>query len=154
MEENDVVDHIANFLEMLDPINIAIFDTNQLRVDIFPLFLIGAPRVLWLSEKDNKITSWGTLVRSDEEWEESGYENPLNTIGDSLLEPNMDTRNKNTKQYENGFNTQKAPSSSNMHDTLPHEKRCMVEKFKVIKYTVGDSEEFLAVRARERDSWA
>nr|GEY20285.1 hypothetical protein [Tanacetum cinerariifolium] len=37
MEENDVVDHIANFLEMLDPVKIAIFDTNRLSVDIFPL---------------------------------------------------------------------------------------------------------------------
>nr|GEU55123.1 hypothetical protein [Tanacetum cinerariifolium] len=161
---------------------------------IFSLSLTGAARVWWLSEKDNKITSWGMLVgrffykyfplsrngkcyienhcnkggfgyydfmawidlknydkridrltkcalghawiykwgiddsksditSNDEEWEESGYKNPHNTIGDSLLEPNMDTRNKYTKQCENGFNTEKAPSSSNMNDTQPNGKR-------------------------------
>nr|GEU51778.1 putative reverse transcriptase domain-containing protein [Tanacetum cinerariifolium] len=106
------------------------------------------------------IYKWGIddfekdIPSSDEEWEEYGYKNPPNTIGDSLLEPNVDTRNKNTKQCENGFNTKKTPSSSNMNDTPLNEKRCMVEKFKVIKCTVEDSEEFLAVRTRERDSWS
>nr|GEV74167.1 hypothetical protein [Tanacetum cinerariifolium]GEW00223.1 hypothetical protein [Tanacetum cinerariifolium] len=156
MEENDVVDHINNFFEMLGQVKIVIFDTNRLRVDIFPLFVTRAARVWWLSEKDDKITSWGILVgrffykyfplsqngkcyiknhyskggssycefmawidskhgdgridqltksalghawiykweidkskkdiaSSDEEWKESGYDNPPNTIGDSLL---------------------------------------------------------------------
>nr|GEU44827.1 hypothetical protein [Tanacetum cinerariifolium] len=187
MEEDDVVDHIANFLEILDPIKIAIFDTNQLRVNIFPLSLTAAARVWWLSEKDNKITSWECLseehddkridrltksalghawiykwginssendiASSDEEWEESGNENLPNTIGDSLLKPNVDTRNKNTKQCENGFNTQKAPSSSNMEDSQPNEKRCRVENFEVIKYSVRGNEEFLAIHTREYNSW-
>nr|GEZ70214.1 hypothetical protein [Tanacetum cinerariifolium]GEZ70503.1 hypothetical protein [Tanacetum cinerariifolium] len=74
------------------------------------------------------IYKWGiddsknNIAFNDEEWEESGYENLPNTIGDSLLEPNVDTRNKNTKQCENGFNTQKAPSSSNMNDSPPNKK--------------------------------
>nr|GEX86102.1 homogeneously-staining region [Tanacetum cinerariifolium] len=151
MEEDDVVDHIANFLEMLDLIKISIFDTNQLPVNIFLLFLTGAARVWWLSEKDNKITSWGMLVGSDEEWEESYNANLPNTTGDSLLEPNVDTH---TKQCENGFDIQKAPILSNMDDTQPNEKQCKVEKFKVINYSVGDSEEFLAVRTCECNSWA
>nr|GEV40502.1 hypothetical protein [Tanacetum cinerariifolium] len=88
------------------------------------------------------------------EWEESGYENPPNTIGDSLLEPNVDTYNKNTKQCKNGFSTQNTPNSSNMNDTQPNGKRCMVEKIEVIKHTVADSEEFLAVHTRKRESWA
>nr|GEX04950.1 hypothetical protein [Tanacetum cinerariifolium] len=79
------------------------------------------------------IYKWGTsdsktdITSSDEEWEEFVYENPPNTIGNSLLETNVDTRNKYTKLCENGFNTQKAPSSSNMNDTQPNRKRCMVE---------------------------
>nr|GEU44829.1 hypothetical protein [Tanacetum cinerariifolium] len=185
MEEDDVVDHIANFLEMLDLIKIAIFDTNQLRMNIFPLSLsyrscksMGGSDYCefmeWIdSEHDDKridrltkstlghawIYKWGInssendIASSNEEWEESGNENLPNTIGDSLLEPNVDTRNKNTKQCENGFNTQKAPSSSDMEDTQPNEKRCKVENFEVIKYSVRDNEEFLAIRTRECNSW-
>nr|GEZ14619.1 hypothetical protein [Tanacetum cinerariifolium] len=151
MEEKDVVDHIAN-LEMLDPIKIEIFDTNQLRMDIFPFSLL--PKLRYgglvkniikspLRECLSKVFSTNTfpypvmenailkttgiddIASSNEECEESGYENPPNTIGDSLLEPN-------TKQYENGFNTQKVPSSSNMNDTLPNGKRCMVENFETL----------------------
>nr|GEU44244.1 hypothetical protein [Tanacetum cinerariifolium] len=130
MEENDVVNHIANFLEMLKPIKIAIFDINRLRVVIFTLSLTratrhGDGRIDQLTKNalgHAWIYKWGIddfekdIASSDDKWEESGYENPLNNIGDSLLEPNMDTRNKNMKQCENGFNTQKAPSSSNMND--------------------------------------
>nr|GEW76183.1 hypothetical protein [Tanacetum cinerariifolium] len=102
-------------------------------------------KVIDMSEND--------IASSDEEWEESDNENLPNTI-DSLLEPKVDTRNKNMKLCENGFNTQKAPSSSNMEDTQPDEKWCKVENFEVIKYSVGDSEEFLAVRTRECNSLA
>nr|GEY42064.1 putative ribonuclease H-like domain-containing protein [Tanacetum cinerariifolium] len=194
MEKDDFVDHIANFLEILDPIKIEIFDTHQLHVTIFPLSLTRAAIVWCPSEKDNKITSCGSsycefialidskhdnkiidrLTKSalghawiykwgidrsendnafsDEEWEESGNENLSNTTGDSLLVRNVDTRNENIIQCENGFNTQKATSSSNVEDTQPDEKWCKVEKFKVIKYSIRDSEEFMTVRTRECNS--
>nr|GEX85367.1 hypothetical protein [Tanacetum cinerariifolium] len=178
MEEDDVVDHIANFLEMLDLIKISIFDTNQLPVNIFLLFLTEAARagsgyfefIEWIDSKhdDKRIDrltksalgharayKWGiddsknNIASSDEEWEESYNANLPNTTGDSLLEPNVDTH---TKQCENGFDTQKVPSLSNMDDTQPNEKQCKVEKFEVINYSVGDSEEFLAVRTCECNS--
>nr|GEX80515.1 hypothetical protein [Tanacetum cinerariifolium] len=106
------------------------------------------------------IYKWGIdcsendIASSDEEWEEYGNESLPNTIDDSHLEPNVDTRNKNTKQCENGFNTQNAPSSSNMEDAQPDKKWFKVEKFEVIKYSIRDSEEFLAIRTRECNSWA
>ncbi|GJU06926.1 hypothetical protein Tco_1123356 [Tanacetum coccineum] len=226
IEEDDVVNHIADYLEILDPIKMANFDTNQLRVNIFPLSLTRDAKVWWLNERDNKITDWGMLAErffykyfplshngknyiknhcnrggpsycefmawidskhndkrinrmtksalghawvyrwgiddsendiasSDEEREESGGENPPNTIGDSLLEPYVDAHNENAKPRKYNFNTHesnKAPCSSNMNDTQPNRKRCKVEKFKVIKYSVGDNKEFLAVRARECNS--
>nr|GEU41949.1 retrotransposon protein, putative, Ty3-gypsy subclass [Tanacetum cinerariifolium] len=130
MGENDVVNHIANFLEILNPIKIAIFDTNQLSVDIFPLSLTGAARID-LKHDDKRIDrltksalghawiyKWGiddsknNISSSDEEWEESGYENPPNTISDSLLEPNVDTRKQYMKQCKDEFNTQKSPAQA------------------------------------------
>ncbi|GKB56057.1 hypothetical protein Tco_0912243 [Tanacetum coccineum] len=57
MEEEDVVDYIVDFLGILDPIKIAIFDTDRLRLNIFPLSLTRAARVWWSSEGNNKITA-------------------------------------------------------------------------------------------------
>ncbi|GJX56377.1 hypothetical protein Tco_0286274 [Tanacetum coccineum] len=59
--EEDVVGHIASLLGILDPIKIAIFDTDRLRLNIFPLSLTGAARVWWSSERNKKITAWGIL---------------------------------------------------------------------------------------------
>ncbi|GJS83364.1 retrovirus-related pol polyprotein from transposon TNT 1-94 [Tanacetum coccineum] len=36
----------------------------------------------------------------------------------------------------------------------PNEGICSVDKFEVIKYSIGDNKEFLAIRTHERDSWA
>ncbi|GKA46282.1 hypothetical protein Tco_0739165 [Tanacetum coccineum] len=74
-------------------------------------------------------------MSSDEEWEESGYENPPN--GDSILEPYVDAHNKNAKPSKRNFHTSKTeniipkevPRSSNMNDRQPNKKVCKVEKF-------------------------
>nr|GEX18196.1 hypothetical protein [Tanacetum cinerariifolium] len=58
----NVVGHIANFLGILDPIKIVIFDIDRLRLNIFPLSLTGAARVWWSSKGNNKIAAWGILV--------------------------------------------------------------------------------------------
>nr|GEV06425.1 hypothetical protein [Tanacetum cinerariifolium] len=62
MEEEDVVGHIANFLGILNLIKTVIFNTDRLRMNIFPLSLIEVASVWWLSEGKNKITAWGILV--------------------------------------------------------------------------------------------
>ncbi|GJV23015.1 hypothetical protein Tco_1375710 [Tanacetum coccineum] len=129
-EEDDDVDHIADFLEILDPIKMEIFDTNQLRVNIFPLSLTGDAKMWWLNERDNKITAWGMLagridrvtksalghawvykwgindsendtVSSDEEWEEHEYGNPPN---DSLPKPYLNINNEKDKNHHNENN--------------------------------------------------
>ncbi|GJS48921.1 hypothetical protein Tco_0599042 [Tanacetum coccineum] len=131
MEEDDVVDYIADFLEILNPIKIAIFHTNQLRVNIFPLSYRGSKSMVVMPGYINgglmilKMISCPAIKN-----ERNGGKNPLKTIGDSLLEPYVDARNKNTKPRKHNFDThesKEAPSSSNMNDTQP--KRCKVEKF-------------------------
>ncbi|GKE65574.1 hypothetical protein Tco_1519735 [Tanacetum coccineum] len=95
-------------------------------------------------------------VSSNEEWEEQEYGNPPK---DSFPKPcfEMDKNNHN----ENNRNTYKssgmdlsgAPQSKNINNAQPNEGLCKVDKFKVIKYTIGDNEEFLAICTRECDSW-
>ncbi|GJS66242.1 hypothetical protein Tco_0680806 [Tanacetum coccineum] len=95
-------------------------------------------------------------VSSNEEWEEQEYGNPPK---DSFPKPcfEMDKNNHN----ENNRNTYKssgmdlsgAPQSENINNAQPNEGLCRVDKFEVIKYTIGDNEEFLAICTRECDSW-
>ncbi|GJX93537.1 hypothetical protein Tco_0348123 [Tanacetum coccineum] len=95
-------------------------------------------------------------VSRNEEWEEQEYENPHK---DSFPKPcfEMDKNNHN----ENNMNTYKStgmdlsgtPQSENINNAQPNEGLCRVNKFEVIKYTIGDNEEFLAICTHECDSW-
>ncbi|GKD12252.1 hypothetical protein Tco_1196659, partial [Tanacetum coccineum] len=57
--------------------------------------------------------------------------------------------NDNTSGLEN-FILKDAPHSENIEQ--PNEGICIVDKFEVIKYSIGDHEEFLAIHTHERDS--
>ncbi|GJY15119.1 hypothetical protein Tco_0385541 [Tanacetum coccineum] len=61
-EEEDVIDHIAKVLEILDSIKIPNVDTDRLRVHVFPLSLTDAARKWWINEGSDKITAWSELV--------------------------------------------------------------------------------------------
>ncbi|GKD57208.1 hypothetical protein Tco_1290595 [Tanacetum coccineum] len=100
-------------------------------------------------------------VSSDEEWEEQEYGNPHN---DSFPKPYLNTNNVRDKSYhnENNGDTNKsgdmvlsgAPYFEELTNRQLNEKVCKVEKFEVLKYSVGDIEEFLAICTRECNSWA
>ncbi|GJR59783.1 putative reverse transcriptase domain-containing protein [Tanacetum coccineum] len=62
MLNEDVVDHIAKVLEMLDLINIPGVDSHQLRMKVFPLSLADDARQWWINEGEGKITVWEELV--------------------------------------------------------------------------------------------
>ncbi|GJT42304.1 hypothetical protein Tco_0951019 [Tanacetum coccineum] len=64
-------------------------------------------------------------------------------------ENNQMERRDHSNRPEN-FVQNDAPQSSN--DKL-NEGMCRMDKFEVIKYSVGDNEEFLGVRALEHNSW-
>ncbi|GKC95709.1 hypothetical protein Tco_1161151 [Tanacetum coccineum] len=61
-EEEDVVDHIAKVLEILDSIKTPNMDTDRLRVHVFPFSLTGAAREWWINEGNDKITAWSEVV--------------------------------------------------------------------------------------------
>ncbi|GKE98634.1 hypothetical protein Tco_0021985, partial [Tanacetum coccineum] len=94
-------------------------------------------------------------VSSDEEWEEHEYGNPLK---DSLFIPyfEMDKNNHNENNRDayksSGMDLSGAPQSKDINEQ-PNEGVCRVDKFKVIKYTIGGNEEFLAICTHECDSW-
>ncbi|GKC02619.1 hypothetical protein Tco_0994229 [Tanacetum coccineum] len=62
IHHEDVVDHIAMVLELLDLINIPGVDSHQLRMKIFPLSLADDARQWWINEGEGKITTWEELV--------------------------------------------------------------------------------------------
>ncbi|GKC01317.1 hypothetical protein Tco_0987453 [Tanacetum coccineum] len=62
MFDEDVVDHIAKVLEMLDLIKTPYVDSHQLRMKVFPLSLADNARQWWINEGDGKITTWEELV--------------------------------------------------------------------------------------------
>ncbi|GJV93670.1 hypothetical protein Tco_1541483 [Tanacetum coccineum] len=98
-------------------------------------------------------------VSSDEEWEEHEYGNPPN---DSFPKPYLNINNEKDNNHHNNGDTDKssgmdlsgAPQSENINNEQLNEGICRVDKFEVIKYTIGGNEEFLAICTRECDSWA
>ncbi|GJS38955.1 hypothetical protein Tco_0563998 [Tanacetum coccineum] len=60
--DEDVVNHIAKVLEMIDLIYIPGVDSHQLRMKIFPLSLADDARQWWINEGEGKITVWEELV--------------------------------------------------------------------------------------------
>ncbi|GJU50176.1 hypothetical protein Tco_1219731 [Tanacetum coccineum] len=58
----DVVDHIAMVLKMVDLIYVPGVDSHQLRMKVFPLSLADDAKEWWISEGDGKITTWEELV--------------------------------------------------------------------------------------------
>ncbi|GJS82010.1 hypothetical protein Tco_0748551 [Tanacetum coccineum] len=62
MFDEDVVDHIATVLELLDLIKILGVDSHRLRRKIFPLSLANDAKQWWINEGEGKITTWEELV--------------------------------------------------------------------------------------------
>ncbi|GKE93102.1 hypothetical protein Tco_1574197 [Tanacetum coccineum] len=58
----DVVDHIAKVLKMVDLIYVPGVDSHQLLMKVFPLSLADDAKEWWISEGDGKITTWEELV--------------------------------------------------------------------------------------------
>ncbi|GJW72519.1 putative reverse transcriptase domain-containing protein [Tanacetum coccineum] len=58
----DVADHIAKVLKMVDLIYIPGVDSHQLRMKVFPLLLADDAKEGWTSDGDEKITTWEELV--------------------------------------------------------------------------------------------
>ncbi|GKD63373.1 hypothetical protein Tco_1305481 [Tanacetum coccineum] len=135
--EEDVIRHIGKVLEILDLVKIAGVDPFQLQI-----------------RKEEGLLN--DEVSSDEEWEEQEYWNPpKDSFPKPYFEMNKNNHNENNRNTykSSGMDLSGAPQSENINNEQPNEGVCRVDKFKVIKYTLGDNEEFLAICTREYDSW-
>ncbi|GJT48248.1 reverse transcriptase domain-containing protein [Tanacetum coccineum] len=159
----DVVDHIAKVLKMVDLIYVPGVDSHQLRIKVFPLSLADDAKEWWISKGDEKITTWEELVKKffcrfypksydgeDEinELKESKYENPPNTATDSFFKAyearDIEKQSQTKRKYGN---------TSNSINEQPNKRRCKAEKFEAIQYSLGPNEEYIAIRSYEYDIW-
>ncbi|GJR21713.1 putative reverse transcriptase domain-containing protein [Tanacetum coccineum] len=62
MLNEDLVDHIAKVLEMLDLINVPGVDSHQMRMKVFPLSLADDAEQWWKNKEEGKINTWEELV--------------------------------------------------------------------------------------------
>ncbi|GJT68559.1 hypothetical protein Tco_1020039 [Tanacetum coccineum] len=62
MFDEEVVDHIAKVLELLDLIKIPGVDSHRLRMKDFPLSLADDARQWWINKGEGKITTWEEQV--------------------------------------------------------------------------------------------
>ncbi|GJY15957.1 hypothetical protein Tco_0386379 [Tanacetum coccineum] len=69
------------------------------------------------------------------------------TNGDTKIEINTEL----IMMWNRNFIQNDAPHSGN--NNQGNEGICRVDKFEVIKYSIGDNEEFMGIRTLERDSW-
>ncbi|GJY20311.1 hypothetical protein Tco_0392877 [Tanacetum coccineum] len=137
----DVVDHIAKVLKMVDLICVPGVDSHQLRMKVFPLSLADDAKEWWISKGDGKVTTWEELVdkffcrfypeshdkedeiyvddsiSSNNEWKKSKYENPSNTATDSFFKA-YDVRDV---EKENGQGQRKR-KDNDKDDKRPHKK--------------------------------
>ncbi|GKD10060.1 hypothetical protein Tco_1189745 [Tanacetum coccineum] len=133
MFDEDVVDHIAKVLELLDLIKIPGVDSHRLRMK-----MNGS----WNKRRmDNNILS-------NKEWKESDYGNPLNTTTDSFFkaydEHNIKEGNELRKMKRKG---------DNKNDEQPIKRLSKAKKFEAIKYSLGPNEEYIVVRRCEYNTW-
>ncbi|GJW38364.1 hypothetical protein Tco_0064209 [Tanacetum coccineum] len=214
----DVVDHIAKVLTMVDLIYVPGVDSHQLRMKVFPLSLADDAKEWWVSEGDGKITTWEELVETffcrfypgsydgEDEMLDEGDNwgiDPLeflsnvstsfknhkkingitkkvlfhawmngklnkrrmddsilssnNTTTDSFFKPYLITRRKSdTKKKDEQSQTKtkhKHSNTSNSIDEQPNKRRCKVEKFEAIQYSLRPNEEYIAIRGYEYDIW-
>ncbi|GJQ99814.1 hypothetical protein Tco_0522799 [Tanacetum coccineum] len=163
----DVVEHIAKVLKMVDLVYVPGVGFHQLRLKVVPLSLAGDAKEWWIREEDEKITTWEELVEkffcrfypesydredeiisSDNERKESKYENPSNTTTDSFFK----AYDVCDIKKENGRRQTKRKDDNN-DDKRPDKRRCKAEKFKAIQYSIGPNEEYSAIRSYEYDIW-
>ncbi|GJZ82764.1 hypothetical protein Tco_0647937 [Tanacetum coccineum] len=212
--DEDVIDHIAKVLEIVDLIRIPGTDSQQLRMKIFPLSLTDEARQLWIDEEEGKIAVWEELIEKffckfypdsydgedemlDEgdnwgidpleflsrvnssfdkhmkidgrtkkvlfhawmngNWSKRQIDNRIlssnNTTSDSFFIPNLKTHEKRDtgKEEEQSQTKRKYSNTSSTTDKKPNKRRCKAEKFEAIQYSLGPSEEYIAIRSYEYD---
>ncbi|GJR75114.1 zinc finger, CCHC-type containing protein [Tanacetum coccineum] len=158
MFDEDVVDHIAKVLELLDLIRIPGVDSYRLRMKVFPLSIADDARQWWINEVERKITTWEELVEKflckfypeshngEDEMLDEGDNwgiDPLEFISqvNSSFENHMkvDRRTKKRSDYGNPLNTA-TNSFFKAHDERDIEEGNELRQMKRKEYNKNDEQ--------------
>ncbi|GKF38487.1 hypothetical protein Tco_0118548, partial [Tanacetum coccineum] len=154
--DEDVIDHIAKVLEMIDLIYIPeeeMLDEGD-NWGIDPLEFIS--RVNSSFDKHMKIYGRTKKVLfhawMNGSWNKRRIDDSIlsnnNTTTDSFFKPYLITRGKcdTEKEDEQSQTKCKYRNTSESINEEPNKRMCKAEKFKVIQYSLGPNEEYIAIR--------
>nr|GEU72231.1 ribonuclease H-like domain-containing protein [Tanacetum cinerariifolium] len=129
IHHEDVVDHIAMVLEMLDLINIPGVDSHRLRIK--------------RRMDDNILNSGDTAI-------DSILEPYLKNREKNNTE--KDDERRQTKRKCKDANLETNNTSNTLNNEQPNKRMCNAERFEAIKYSLGPNEEYIAIRRCEYDT--
>ncbi|GKE64072.1 hypothetical protein Tco_1518233 [Tanacetum coccineum] len=151
--DEDVVNHIAKVLEIVNLIHVLGVDSHQLRMKVFPLSLTDDAWQWWKNEGEGKITIWEELVEKffckfypesydgkkemlDKRRIDDSILSSHNTTSDSFFKSYLKTRGKNETEKEDkqSQTKRKYSNTSSSIDEQPNKRRCKAEKFEAIQY--------------------
>ncbi|GJU74419.1 hypothetical protein Tco_1265824 [Tanacetum coccineum] len=170
----DVVEHIAKVLKLVDLIYVSGVDFHQLRMKVFPLSLADDAKNGGLVREMEKSPLRRSLSRnysvdsisnhtiermkywnkryvhkntsSNNEWKKSKSQNQSNTAIDSFFKA-YDVRNIG-KESEQGQTKRK---DNNNDDKQSNKRSYKAKKFEAIQYSIGPNKEYIAIRSYEYD---
>ncbi|GKD00716.1 hypothetical protein Tco_1170990 [Tanacetum coccineum] len=145
IHHEDVVDHIAMVLEMLDLINIPCVDSHQLRMKVFPLSLANDARQWWINKEEGKAPLGKNLSvdgRTKKPYQKTQEKN--NT--------EKDDERRQMKRKCKDANLEANNTSNTLNNERPNKRMCNAERFEAIKYSLGPNEEYIAIRRCEYDT--
>ncbi|GJX34565.1 hypothetical protein Tco_0246122 [Tanacetum coccineum] len=167
--DEDVVNHIAKVLEMIDLIYIPGVDSRQLRIKVFPLSLADDARQWWINEGEGKSMFGKNLLRiffvnfipnHTMEKKKFGIKDDRilssnDTTTDSFFRPYLKSSEKNETEKDNELSQtkRKYSNTSKSIDEQPNKRMCKAEMFEAIQYSLGPNEEYIAIRKCEYDIW-
>ncbi|GJT98895.1 hypothetical protein Tco_1094413 [Tanacetum coccineum] len=134
--DEDVMDHIAKVLEMIDLIYIPGVDSHQLRMKVLPLSLAADARQCW-----NKRRMDDSILNNN------------NITTDSFFKPYLITRGKCDTEKEDEQSQTKRKYRKTSINEQPNTRMCKAETFKAIQYSLETNEEYIAIRRCEYDIW-
>ncbi|GKB56404.1 hypothetical protein Tco_0912590 [Tanacetum coccineum] len=160
IHHEDVVDHIAMVLEMLDLINIPGVDSRQLRMKVFPLSVADDARQWWINEGEGKTTTWEELNKRRID---DSILNINDTTTNSFFKPYLKTEKKNDVEREGERSRMKRKcinsnledkvinNTSNSNNEWPNKRMCNAERFEAIKYSLGYPNEGIHWLSEDRE---
>ncbi|GJY20413.1 hypothetical protein Tco_0392979 [Tanacetum coccineum] len=142
MDGEDVIDHIANVLEITEWIKMPNVEKNELRLHVFSNSLSGDAKT-WLWEFYVNERAKG-MIDDLNEYKEPCKENTKKTCLDTFYKPYLDAHE--AKDIYEVINREYSPIPIPAHRNMNNpDELCRTEEFTVIRHSIGNDEEFFTV---------